>query len=241
MSSKFDLNRFDKVNCPAKNWLHNHIYNYLYIRKIISSAMIISGPAVSRHLEDAFKVASVKQAEVYLVEKFAHVYKEMVRRWNIIQKEAHPKWPKDWQKKVHLVHSDVRTYQDVIGKRYACRFEDLDLCQNMESIRYLVGDRIQEQTRIGGPGRKKKKCMLITSSLRGCGYEKTIKLLRDLLLSIPLAEIDPFIPTKARKLSNGVKQYFPTIRDKGRLLPKGLSFFTYRDRSPMMTIMILFR
>jgi len=230
MANQFDLDRFD--DCPTKRWLQSQIYSDL-AKRVKSNVMMIAGPAVERHINDGLKIASTPAARIHLVEKDFGRYKEMVRRYRDI-----PNRPKEWAKKITLINSDILLCDSM-------RFEDLDLCQTMSSLRYLVGHRILLQSKLGGSAFKLRKCMLITTSLRHYELNKTFDAVLNLVRDILGAKVSIWKGAGGKKYSrlykeHGVKEYFPYIENHGRILNNGLRFYTYRDGAPMFSCMILY-
>jgi hypothetical protein len=230
MANQFDLDRFD--DCPTKRWLQSQIYSDL-AKRMKSNVMMIAGPAIERHISDGFKIASTPKAKIHLVEKDFERYKEMVRRYGSI-----PNKPKEWAKKITLIHGDILLCDST-------RFEDLDLCQTLSSLRYLVGHRLLLQSKLGGSAFKLRKCMLITASLRHYELNRTLDALFNLVRDILGAKVALWSGTKGEKHSrlykeHGVKEYSPYIESHGRLLLNGLRFYTYRDGAPMFSCVILY-
>lgn len=243
MANQFDLDRFD--DCPTKRWLQSQIYSSV-ARRMKSNAMIVSGPSVERHITDGFRIASTPKAKIYLVERNIERFYEMSRRCQAIKNsEPLDGWPEDWYSRVTRLHTDVISYERLIKSKTPTRFEDLDMCQTMPSIQYLIGHRLLLQSKLAGSAAKLRKCILITSSLRHCELDKTLDILFTLVKDILGAKVSLWHGAKGAKHSrlyreHGVKEYSPYMEDHGRILNNGLRFYTYRDGAPMFSCMILY-
>lgn len=232
-------------DCPTKEWLQDNLYTYIGNR-MKSNVMMVSGPSIKRHIGNAFEIASTPKAEIYLVEEDSERMAEMANQFYNGLGEIPADWPKDWQNKIHLVYGDVAGYETAARINRPVRFEYLDMYQTMPSIQYLVGHRLLKQSKLGS---KLRKCMLITSSLSRCELDETLTILHHLLSEILGIEFEIWPIINGRKYSrkyrnsgrdSGVREYSPYIKRHGRLLKGGLRLFSYRDRAPMFTCMILY-
>jgi hypothetical protein len=232
MSRQFDIDRFD--HCPAKEWLHDNMYKYAATR-MKSDALIVSGPAVERHIEHGLRIARTEKARVYLIENDPDVYREMKRRFLAI-----PNKPAEWIRKVKIVHGDVASYETFINRSRPMRFEDLDLCKSMKSLHYLLGHRLLLQSKLAGHATSLRKCFMFTVSLRNCPFDDTFKTLSGMLEDILGVKSSYWPGSCARYKKVNVKEFYPYIGDFGRLLKGGLHLYTYKDGAPMMTGMIFY-
>jgi len=238
MANKFDIDRFD--DCPTKEWLHSNMYTYAS-RRMKSDALIVSGPAVERHIKEGLKIARTPKAMVYLIENNMKIYAEMRERYEkLLVKQP------ELCNKVRIVSGDVAGYELAIGRSHALRFEDLDMCASIRSLRYLLSHRLYIQSRLAGNPAKLRKCFMFTTSLHNCPFDETVEILQKMVLEILEAKVVLWnmygvedVPYR-RYRSNGVKEYFPYFQKFGRLLNNGLHFFTYGDKSPMFSCMIFY-
>ena len=243
MANKFDLDRFD--NCPTKRRLQSQIYSNMAMR-MKSNVMMVSGPAVERHITDGLKIASTPKAKIYLVERDLERFTEMSRRFQALREQKPlDGWPKDWASRVHRIFMDVAAYEMAAKLSKPVRFEDLDMCQTMSSIQHLVRYRLSLQSEIKGYAARLRKCMLITSALRKCDLDKTLGILEDILGDVLNAKVAVWKSADGTKHSRlykerGVKEYTPYIANHGRLLKNGLRYYTYKDGTPMFSCMILY-
>ena len=243
MANKFGLDRFD--DCPTKRWLQDQMYTHLSFR-IKSNVAVVSSPSLEEQITNAFKIASTPKALVYLVENNIERFTEMSRRYRLLR-DGDPLcgWPEDWANRTHRLFIDVAAYEMAAKLTKPVRFEDLDMCQTMSSIQHLVRYRLALQSELSGYPAGMRKCMLITSSLRHCGLETTLDILQRTLEDILGVSASVWKSAKGNKHSrlyraHGVKEYTPYIAKHGRLLNNGLHFYTYGDKSPMFSCMILY-
>lgn len=249
MANQFDLGRFD--DCPTKEWLQGQVYTHLSLR-MKSNVMVVGGPSIKRQINNAFKIASTPKAKVYLIENNTERYNEMECRLRYMI-DGHPmdpwpqnhQWLKDWYSKVQRVYGDVASYEMAAGLNRPVRFEDLDMCETMSSIQHLVRYRLALQSEISGSSAGLRKCMLITSSLRGCELDTTLDALFKIIQDILGAKVVLWKGTKGAKHSrlykeHGVKEYSPYMENYGRILNNGLRYYTYRDGAPMFSCTIFY-
>jgi hypothetical protein len=211
-----------------------------------SNVVIVGSPSPEEQITNGFKIASTPKAQIYLVENSIERFTEMSRQIKILQSQmALPGWPVDWADRTHRLFIDIAAYEMAAKLSKPVRFEDLDMCQTMASIQHLVRYRLALQSEISGFPARMRKCMLITSSLRKCGLETTLDILQRILedvLGISASVWDSPKGAKHSRLyrAHGVKEYTPYIAKHGRLLKNGLRFYTYGDKSPMFSCMILY-
>lgn len=243
MANKLELDRFD--DCPTKEWLQSRIYTYIGTR-MKSSVAMVAGPSIERQITNGFKIASTPKAKIYLIEKdMARYYKMCDRRYALIfagATDVTAQWPECWWYRAIPALGDMSGYEVAAKLDKPVRFEDLDMCQTMRSIRYFVGHRLLLQSKLKGSFRK---CMLITSSLRKCTVEDTLAILQQLLGDILGVQSSVWPGRTGDKHSKiykefNVKVYSPYIARPGRLLKNGLQFFSYADKSPMFSCIILY-
>jgi hypothetical protein len=243
MANKFDIGRFD--DCPTKRWLQDQIYTYLSFR-MKSNVVMVGSPSLEAQITNGFKIASTPKAEIYLAESNVRRFNEMSRRCRILKDEKVPDgWPENWHYRTKCLYTDVTAYEMAAGLNKPVRFEDLDMCQTMASIQHLVRYRLSLQSEIGGYPARMRKCMLITSSLRRCGLDETLTILLNILENVLDTSVGMWKSANGAKHSrlyrtHGVKEYTPYIADHGRLLKDGLRFYTYGDKSPMFSCIILY-
>ena len=249
MANKFEIYRFD--NCPTKRWLQDQIYSHLS-KRIKSNIMIVGSPSVEPQITNGFKIASTPKANIYLVEKNAKRFYEMSRRCHVLKGipegpryDTPEGWPENWYSRVIRLYTSVAAYEEAASLNQPVRFEDLDMCQTMVSIEPLVRYRLALQSRIGGYSAKLRKCMLITSALRHCDLETTLDTISNILVDTLGISIGMWSSASGAKHSrlykeHGVKEYSPYISDHGRVLKNGLHLFSYADKAPMFSCIILY-
>ena len=243
MANKSDLDRFD--NCPTKRWLQDQMYTHLSFR-MKSNIMVVGSPSLEEQITNGFKIASTPKAEICLVENDVRKFTEMSRRFKILQSQLPLyDWPRDWADRTHCLFTDVAAYETAAELAKPVRFEDLDMCQTMASIQHLVRYRLALQSEISGYSARLRKCMLITSSLRHCDLETTLNILQRILKDVLGASASVWNSPKGSKYSriykdHGVKEYTPYMAKHGRVLKDGLHIFSYADKSPMFSCMILY-
>jgi hypothetical protein len=233
-------------DCPAKEWLQDNLYTHIGAR-MKSNVMMIPGPSIGKQITNALKIASTPKSEIYFIEES---YTRMAKMYMRSQHDAgylskvggtSADWPKNWRSRIHFFYGGVAGYEVAAGLDKPVRFEDLDMDQTMSSMRYLVGHRLLKQSELKS---KLRKCMLITSSLRGCDLDKTLGILHRLLNEI-LGTKAAIWPNAKGKYAGthrgaGVNEYAPYIEQHGRLIKNGLRLFSYRDSVPMFSCMILY-
>lgn len=211
------MTRFDKTSAPKKEVVHDLQYRFACIR-VQSSALVISGPAVMRHIKHAKRIARTPKAQVVIIEQSTKVYVEMSRRFDTFTSAA--------KKNVSIINGDVYSHKK------AYRFEDLDLCKSLKNTLPIIWKRLNEQAK----KKKGNKCMMFTTCMRMCKTSDDLKML-NYILSIIGAELD------LSKISTGkecrMALYKPPVSKRGRLVD--LRITTYRDGSQMRSCVIIYK
>ena len=236
--SRFGVGRFENENCKNKVFIESVLYESAKRYGVSGNALVISGPALDRHLGNAYKVAD----EVTVVELSP---KEFYQITTIIAKN---------KKYCSLVNrGKLMTRNMDVGKvNQSYDFEDLDLTQHLKTTQGLYIKRLARQSTLhAGP-----KAMIMTFSMR-CGRvseDQSYTITRiNAILSVLDAKINGF---------NGVLDGFPdcstleniakckdkkgyvynleaNFEAKGRV--DNFVFLKYRDGGPMTTCLVLYK
>jgi hypothetical protein len=236
--SRFGIGRFDDCNCKNKVMIESTLYKYVKEYGVSHSALVISGPAVRRHLENVYQIVT----DVTIVEFSA---REACEITTAIAKE--PRYDSLVKQGSLCV-----IVQDVKNVEKSFDFEDLDLTQHIKTTQGLFLKRLIRQATL----HDKPKAMIMTFSFRagrdGEKQDATIPRLNTILYALE-AEITGFngvyggfplcscLPNLAECTDKKGHVYFleADFKHKGRI--DDLVFLKYKDGGPMATCLILYK
>ena len=222
--SKFNETRFD----GAKNKIIVRNLQYGLVSKYIkSNAIIVCGPSVSRNICDGRKIARTPKSKIFLIEQSPTIFKIVQRRFGKLS---------DKQKKnVYIIKGDVSNYETLINLKVPCRFEDLDLCIALNSIKYTILHRLSMQSKISAQ-KNFNKCIMFTSCMRSAKITSIMHTL-NYIVNFLGAEID------LKNFGNAEKRimslYAPLMIKKGRLVDFRIT--TYKDGASMMSCLLIYK
>lgn len=234
------VNYFD--NRPTKKYLENHIYTKIG-KMMTSKALIVTGPALGRHIKNGIKIASNKQCKILCIEIEPRIFKEMQKRLVKIKKQY-------LQNNIFNINNveiglgDVIRYEDVFESSLPCRFEDLDFCESLHNSRFTIGNRLNVQSiNYNSRYASFRKFLMFNASVRPFGIENY---LYDLNMIIGIIGARLSIKRTMRQkrilLKHGVQKLQPVLIKRGRLSKDyPLQLYIYKDTSAMICCTIMYK
>jgi len=227
-TKRIPMSRFDK--CQNKVFVHNDQYE-LAKQYIKSNVMSVPGPSFNRHMESAFEIASTPKSKVLFMEIVPKVYDRLQRYRRKMIAEGDTR-----ADRLRIIKGNVACYEEFANIPQAYRFEDIDLCQSMDTAFEILRYRLRRQSRLY----RWNKAMVITSSLRHCvkgaaSLQRTLTLLNGIIdmigaeldVSRTLSNIEKVFTSTNGNGNKSVFMLTPSFVKKGRIFKMRL--YRYRD------------
>lgn len=152
--NRSSMSRFNK--CENKILIQNDQYE-IASKYIKSSAMVLCGPAFERNVDNAFKIACTPGSKVLFVEIIPKIYNHLLHCKRKFKAAGDQR-----MHKLQIVNGNVIAYEEFANLKKPYRFENIDLCQSMNTSYEILRYRLRKQSRI----QYMTKCMIFTVSLR---------------------------------------------------------------------------
>jgi hypothetical protein len=213
---------------PNKQFVESYFLNIIknHLDKDLINCLTITGPDYNRHVGKLFShIAN----HITICEKSRYVF-------NVIYKKASI-CPFYLNNQVSLINDDIANIN-----KDNCYYIDLDLMATIKNIKSCILKQINNQKQTCN--KNKLKFLSFTSSMRKDGGEKNrIKILKELLFDgfeLEIESLGDLVKVGDSSKKYGFcGQYLPKIKRNRKV--KDLVILEYKDYSPMLSVLIVYR